>query len=148
MLSRIAIVVGAALGFVACRPGAGDYCLCPDECRGGLVCAQNGVELNACIDAAPGEDPGRCVEQGVQDMGGALDETAAPEYHDVGGKRDFEPGVPTDESTTSAPDDPSTSTSATGGSSSTGGSTSTGGPTSTSGSTSSSTGSSSGSTSL
>lgn len=136
MMLRIAIVLGAALGFVACRPGEGDYCQCPGECRRGLVCAQAGAVIESCVDPVPGEEPGRCIEQdGLPDMVGSLDETAAPEYHDVGGKRDFEPGMPTDDSTSVATDAES--------------STSTGGSTtgSTSGGSSGSTGGSSGGTS-
>jgi hypothetical protein len=100
-LTRIGIVVAAALGFVACRPGEGDYCQCPGECRGGLVCAQSGAVIDSCIPPGPDQDAGRCIEQdGLGDMADTAGETAAPEYHDVGGKRDFEPGTPSDDSTT------------------------------------------------
>lgn len=114
ILARIGIVVAAALAFVACRPGEGDYCQCPGECRNGLVCAQSGAVLDSCIPAGPDQAAGRCIEQdGLPDMVDSADETAAPEHHDVGGKRDFEPGTPTDDTTES-------SSSATGSSSSAG----------------------------
>lgn len=138
ILARIAIVVGAVLGFVACRPGEGDYCLCPGECRGGLVCAQGGAVLDSCISAAPGQDAGRCIEQdGLADMVDSAEATAAPEYHDVGGKRDFEPGTPSDDgitegSTTAGPSTTSGSSSSSGGAASTDtGGSSSGGATST-----------------
>lgn len=133
MLRRIAIVMLGALGFVACRPGEGDYCRCPDECRRGLVCAQSGAVINACIDPAPGELAGRCIEaDGASDMVDDQETTVAAEYHDVGGKRDFEPGTPGDESSdgtatsTATETSTSTGTSTSGATSSTGTSTSSG----------------------
>ncbi len=141
MMRRIAIVLGAALGFfVACRPGEGDYCLCPDECRRGLVCAQAGTIINACISPSGNDEPGRCIEQdGVPtDMDDVFDDTAAPDYHDVGGKRDFEPELPSDDSTgtTAASSGSDSSTTGSTGTDSTGATGSTSGGTSTGGSTS------------
>lgn len=113
-LTRISIVLVAALGFVACRPGEGDYCQCPGECRGGLVCAQSGAVIDSCIPPGPNQAAGRCIEQdGLDDMGDTAAETAAPEYHDVGGKRDFEPGTPSDDSTTTTTTSSSSSSSST-----------------------------------
>jgi len=131
-LARIGIVVAAALAFVACRPGEGDYCQCPGECRNGLVCAQGGAVLDSCIPPGPDQAAGRCIEQdGLPDMVDTAEETAAPEHHDVGGKRDFEPGTPTDD-TTSTGATSSSSGAADSGASSSGSTTGTG----TSGSTS------------
>jgi hypothetical protein len=132
MTSRIAIVLLAALGFVACRPGEGDYCRCPDECRRGLVCAQSGAVIEACIDPAPGELGGRCIEaDGAVDMV-ADDDTTFVDYHeDEGGKRDFEPGNPRDDesssgTSTSTGTDATTTSTGTDATTSTGTSTSTG----------------------
>lgn len=138
-LGRIAIVVvGAALGFVACRPGDGDYCQCPGECRRGLVCAQGGTVIESCIPAGPDQAAGRCIQQeDVNDTDASGGPVDVIDYHDVGGKRDFQP-TPSDESSTSpgtSSSDPSTTSST---SSST--STSTGTSTGTSGSTGTSTG--------
>jgi hypothetical protein len=99
MTRRIVIVVLGALGFVACRPGEGEYCRCPDECRRGLVCAQSGAVIDACIDPGPGEQGGRCIEaDGAVQMNGDDDSTALVDYYeDEGGKRDFEPGSARDD---------------------------------------------------
>ena len=78
-LARIGIVVAAALAFVACRPGEGDYCQCPGECRNGLVCTQGGAVLDSCIPPGPDQAAGRCIEQdGLPDMVDTAEETAAP----------------------------------------------------------------------
>lgn len=99
---RIAAALAIALGFVACRPGEGDFCRCPGECRNGLVCAQSGAVIDSCIDPGPGEPAGRCIEQdGLADMADEAGDTIIGDYHDVGGKRDFGP------STASDPSDPS-----------------------------------------
>lgn len=99
-IARIFVAAFAiALGFVACRPGEGDYCRCPGECRNGLVCAQSGAVIDSCIDPGPGEPAGRCIEQdGLADMADDAGETLLGDYHDVGGKRDFAPGTASDPS--------------------------------------------------
>jgi hypothetical protein len=105
-LVRIAAAVAIALGFVACRPGEGDLCRCPGECKNGLVCAQSGAVIDSCVDPGPGEPPGRCIEQdGLADMADDGGETLLGNYHDVGGKRDFAPDSASDPSgdTTVAP---------------------------------------------
>ena len=123
----------AVLALVAaCRPGEGQRCVCAGECRRALVCAQGGrvLENKECID--PGDDtPGECIEQDnlpdMEDDGSLLGDVY---YHDLGGKRDFEPGQPvTEDDGTGAGTSDGTSTS-----------------TSTSTSSSSSSGASSGST--
>jgi hypothetical protein len=86
----------ALLLALGCKPGVGDNCVCEGECRGGLVCAQGGqiLEHGLCVTTqAMSTEPGRCIEQenvpeGTTSLG------TPPDKHDVGSKRDFEPGMP------------------------------------------------------
>lgn len=110
-MSAIAVIARAAFPLVlvvaaACRPGEGQRCVCEGECRRGLVCAQGGRTLdeNECVDPAD-PTPGECVrteDENLSDM--AVDEGVPTDfvYHDLGGKRDFEPGRPPDDGTTAA----------------------------------------------
>jgi len=113
MLSIAALVLGAA-----CRPGEGQRCVCEGECRRGLVCAQGGRVLDdkECLD--PGDNsPGECIEQdNLPDMADEGELLDVADYHDLGGKRDFEPGRPVTEedggeSSSSSSSSTSTSTS-------------------------------------
>ena len=100
-MSRTALMLGVAALAVAaaCRPGEGQRCVCEGECRRGLVCAQGGRVLDdhECLDQGD-RSPGECIEQDnlpdMADEGLMLDDVV---YHDVGGKRDFEPGQPVSE---------------------------------------------------
>lgn len=108
--------------FAACRPGEGQRCVCAGECRRGLVCAQNGrvLEDKECLPADD-RNPGTCIDQSQADEGGdeGLKEDLTT-YHDVGGKRDFEPGTPpTDDDPSGAASTSAATTTSTGGSSST-----------------------------
>ncbi len=131
VIVRAALVVALVLA-AACRPGEGQRCVCEGECRRGLVCAQGGRLLKdeECVE--PGDPtPGECVEPEADELPDMVaDEGVQPDfiYHDLGGKRDFEPGRPpedegtmessttqastttTDATTTGAPSTTTTST--------------------------------------
>ena len=107
-------------GALACKAGQGDRCICADDCRDGLVCLAGGRVLaaDACSSAiGPGAEPGTCVDSGSAGEG----DEGVPEpeiYLDLGSKRDFEPGVPPEatssgDSGTATSDDPLTSTTTT-----------------------------------
>jgi hypothetical protein len=87
----------AAVALVAaCRPGEGQRCVCEGECRRGLVCAQGGVLLtqNECLEPSD-PTPGECIQSEDIETEDNEETVDAPDmYHDLGGKRDFEPGVP------------------------------------------------------
>jgi hypothetical protein len=120
-IGRLTGWLAALTLFTACRPGEGQRCVCAGECRRGLVCAQNGRVLDdkECLPADD-RNPGVCIEQDQADEEG--NESVKEDltiYHDVGGKRDFEPGMPTDDDGSSdAASTSTTSASTTGGSSS------------------------------
>ena len=98
----------------ACRPGEGDNCVCEGECRGGLVCARGGQVLQPgeCVAASTKSEPGRCIQsenlpEGTSSLG------EPPDVHDVGSKRDFQPGHPVGDSSSEGSGS-STGTSSTG----------------------------------
>ncbi|MCX4242838.1 hypothetical protein [Paraliomyxa miuraensis] len=92
----LALAVGLALGVHACRAGESERCICPEDCKEGLVCVASGRVLQAgeCTPAV-GEDanPGVCVpeeEAGDGDGGDGYPEV----FMDLGSKRDFDPAPP------------------------------------------------------
>jgi hypothetical protein len=141
IIRGIAVVVLVLLA--ACRPGEGQRCVCEGECRRGLVCAQGGRQLEEreCVDAGD-RTPGECIYPEADDLSDMVpDEDGIFSdivYHDVGGKRDFEPGLPPEDD--GEMESSSTSSTSTGNATTTGDATTTGAPstTSTSGATSSS----------
>lgn len=141
----------AALTLLAgCRPGEGQRCVCAGECRRGLVCAQNGRVLKdkECLPADD-RNPGTCIDEAQADEGGEDGlKVDLSIFHDVGGKRDFEPGTPPmdDDGSSGAATTTEATTSSTAGSSSSSTGSSSDGSTTASGSSSGSSSSSSGST--
>ncbi|HET6584563.1 MAG TPA: hypothetical protein VFG69_13970 [Nannocystaceae bacterium] len=119
--------VAALTILAACRPGEGQRCVCAGECRRGLVCAQNGRVLDdkECLPADE-RSPGVCIDEAQADEAGdgELKEDLTIR-HDLGGKRDFEPGTPTADEDGSS-DAATTNATSTGATTSTGGSSSTG----------------------
>lgn len=121
-----AALVLAGLGALSCRAREGDRCICADDCRDGLVCLAGGRVLaeGACSAAiGPGADLGVCVDEAGAGEGdeGVME----PEiFLDLGSKRDFEPGLPPEPSSSDSGSGDA-STTATGSSTSTDGSSST-----------------------
>lgn len=97
MLTRIGLALLLALaGAFACKAGAGDRCICADDCKNGLVCLAGGRVLqDGDCSPAIGEDaePGECVDAAA--AGEGEDEIPEPDvYMDLGSKRDFDPVPP------------------------------------------------------
>jgi hypothetical protein len=95
MRAAFGAALAASLVMGACKPGVGDNCVCEGECRAGLVCARGGAVLlpGECVASQTKTDPGRCIEaenlpEGTSSIG------EPPDKHDVGSKRDFQPGTP------------------------------------------------------
>jgi hypothetical protein len=107
-----AALLFALLGAQACKAGEGDRCICAEDCRDGLVCLAGGRVLAADTCSAaigPGAELGMCVEE----AGAGEGDEGVPEpeiYLDLGSKRDFEPGIPPEVTSSESGDASSTGT--------------------------------------
>jgi hypothetical protein len=89
----------------ACRPGAGDPCVCEGDCKRGLVCAYGGriLGVGECVVSTAPDRVGECVE--AEDVPDDADDLPPPPlYYDLGSRRDFDSGQPPSETSTDTGD--------------------------------------------